>query len=160
MKIAISKKEYIVLLQILEMAQWVVSAHAIGPLPEAKPFDDLEQKIFALAKEYGLESLITFDRKLGAYFETSHYEETCSAMEFVDKFENDSFWETLIDRLAERDVVKKVGRKVLSEMGPKERIMAYGEREDFYSKEFEKYGIERVAIVGEPDEPEDIASQK
>ncbi len=138
------------LLQILEIAQWVVGSHAVGPQPEAKPFDDLEQKIFALAKEYGLDSLVKFDNRLEQYFETRHYEETCSAMEFVDKFESDSFWENLIDRLVERDVVKKVGHKVLSEMGPKERIMAYGEREDFYAEEFENHGLERVAIVVEP----------
>ncbi len=150
MKIAISKKEYLVLLQILEIAQWVVGSHAVGPQPKAKPFDDLEQKIFALAKEYGQETLVKFNKDLGQYFVTGQYEETSSAMEFVDKFENNSFWENLINRLAKRDVIKEVSSKVLSEMGPKERIMAYGEREDFYAEEFEKRGLERVAIVVEP----------
>jgi hypothetical protein len=149
MKIAISKKEYLVLLQILEMAQWVVSAHATGEQPEAKPFDDLEQKIFAMAKEYGLESLVKFDKQLEQYFVTRHYEETSSAMEFIDTFENDSFWETLIDRLTERDVIKEVGSAVLSEMEPKERYEAYGKWEHLYAQEFEKHGLERIEIVTE-----------
>jgi hypothetical protein len=147
MKIDISKEEYLVLLQMLEMAQWVVGSYVAGEQPEAKPFDDLEQKILALAKEFGQESLVKFNKELGQYFVTGQYEETSSAMEFVDKFENDSFWENLINRLAERDVIKEVGSKVLSEMEPKERLMAFGEREDMYVEEFETYGLERIEIV-------------
>ncbi len=147
MKIAISKKEYQVLLQVFEMAHWVVSAHVAGKQPEAKPFDDLEQKIFALAKDFGQESLVTFDNHWKQYCITSHYEETCSAMEFIDKFEDDSFWESLINRLAERDVLKESGGEVFSEMEPRERIEAFGKWEDIYAEEFEKYGLERIEIV-------------
>jgi len=147
MKIDISKEEYLVLLQILEMAQWVVGSHVAGAQPEAKPFDDLEQKIFAMAKGYGLESLVKFENYAGQYFVTRQYEDTCSAMAFIDKFENDSFWDSLIDNLARRDLVKECGAKVLSEMEPKERLLTYGKLEDIYSDEFEKHGLERIQIV-------------
>ena len=53
---------------------------------------------------------------------TRRYEDTCSAMEFIEEFENESFWDELIDRLAERDTIREVGEAGFKALKPIDRI--------------------------------------
>jgi hypothetical protein len=83
MKIEISKGEYKILLHILEMADWVLTAHKTKEEKKHKPYKKLEQKMFSLAEVMGYDSLIEYSKELHQYFPTRKYEDTCSAIEFI-----------------------------------------------------------------------------
>jgi hypothetical protein len=147
MKIEISKGEYKVLLQILEMADWVLTAHKTKEDVRHKPYRRLEQKIFALAEVMGYGSYIEYSKTLQEYLPTRKYEDTCSAMRFIEEFENDSFWDELIDRLAERDAIREVGEPGFKALKIADRIMKVEEHKAKYFDEFEKHGLDRIIIA-------------
>lgn len=147
MKIGISKGEYKILLQIFEMADWVLTAHKTKEDKRHKPYKKLEQKIFSLAEVMGYNSFIEYSDELREYFPTRKYEDTCSAMEFFDEFENESFWDELINRLAERDAIRGIGESAFKAFKIVDRITKVEEHKEKYYDEFEKYGLDRIGII-------------
>jgi MFS transporter, OFA family, oxalate/formate antiporter len=61
MQVSITKKEYKTLLEILEIAGWVLSAHKTEKDPRTQKFRDLEQKFFALAADMGYPDFFEYD---------------------------------------------------------------------------------------------------
>jgi hypothetical protein len=154
MKLELNKKEYLLLLHVLEMSDWVLNAHTNKEDTEHKDYGDLEQKIFSLAQDFGYGSLIEYSAETERFMPTRQYEDTRSVMELIQQFENDTFWDELIDRLAERDALREVGEKAFQHMKPIDRIMLIERYRDKYAGEFEKDGIERISLA-QPDNAPD-----
>ncbi len=100
-----------------------------------------------MSKDFGSGEHVVWDEKLQKYFMTRDYEEAGPAMGFIDKFEDDSFWEELVARFADRDANRKYGQRKLRKMGLEERIKKIGEIEEKYSVEFERHGLDRLQIA-------------
>ena len=143
MKINFTKNEYRLLLDMVEMAEWVLNAHRTDPSDEIEKYSELYQKILSYAKEMGFENLITFDKNLDGYFATAEYEES-EHMRYIEEFEDDVFWEALPHRLAVRDLVKQFGEKKYTEMEFEERVSRVLELEAIYNKELEENGIDNL----------------
>jgi len=143
MKIDITKKEYRQLLDMVEIAEWVLNAYGTGPSDETKEYSDIYQKILSLAKDMGYENLITYDKDLDGYFATAEYEES-EHMRYIEEFEDDVFWEALPHRLAVRDLVKQFGEQKYTEMEFEERVSKILDLEEIYNKELEENGIDNL----------------
>jgi len=143
----IDKKEYKTLLQVLEMADWILNAHSQEEDKKNKPFTDLEQKVFALAQDAGWGKLVEFSKEHKQFLPTAAYEETCSVMPLIEEFENETFWDELIDRLAERDVVGELGEKAFLALPPEQRMEKIDEVRERYTAEMEKHGVDRLGIL-------------
>ena len=91
----------------------------------------------------GFENLITYDKNLGGYYATFEYEES-EHMKYIEKFEDDVFWEALPHRLAVRDLVQQFGEKKYTEMEFEERVSKMFELEAIYNKELEENGIDNM----------------
>lgn len=143
MKIEFTKKEYRQLLDMVEIAEWVLNSHSTGPSDETKEYSDIYQKILSYAKDMGYENLITYDKDLDGYFATAEYEES-EHMRYIEEFEDDVFWEALPHRLAVRDLVKQFGEKEYAEMEFEERVSKILELEAIYNKEIEENGIDNL----------------
>lgn len=144
-----NKKEYLHLLQVLEMADWILNAHGHEEDKKIKPFSDLEQKIFAAANDVDCGALIEYAEEQRLYVPTRAYEDTCSAMPRIEEFENETFWDELIDRLAERDLLRELGKKAFLALPPSERMLKMDEGRERYSLEMEKHGIDRLGVVAD-----------
>ena len=57
-----------------------------GDVP--KEYVALREKIYALAKSYGCEDLIVYDKEEEMYFETAYYEETSGVLKYIDSYMN------------------------------------------------------------------------
>jgi hypothetical protein len=147
MKIEISKGEYKILLHVLEMADWILTSHKSKEEKRHKPYRKFEQKIFSLADVMGYGSLIEYSKDFHEYMPTRKYEDTCSAMEFIEEFENESFWDELIDRLGERDAIREVGKEGFKALIPIDRITIVDDHKEIYINEFEKHGLDRIVIA-------------
>ena len=148
MKIDITEKEYRALLDILYIADWVLHAHKIKDDPRTEIYKNFGQKIFSYAKKAGYEDLIEYAPDHNAYFPTREYEETGPAMEFIEEFENDTFWDELIDRLAQRDLIKQVdGLENLSKMSFEDRVNKTMPFEEKYAVEFETNDLDNLKIT-------------
>jgi hypothetical protein len=143
MKINLTKNEYRLLLDMVEIAEWVLNSHRTDSSDEIKQYSELYQKILSHAKEMGFENLITFDKNLDGYFATAEYEES-EHMRYIEEFEDDVFWDALPHRLAVRDLVQQFGEKKYTEMEFEERVSKIFELEAIYNKELEENGIDNM----------------
>ena len=146
MKINITKKEYRLLLDVFSIATWVMNSHKYEPSPKSIPYENLEQKFMAFAKDFGFKNLVEYDQKLETYYSTREYEEAESDMEFIDDFEEDSFWEKLGSNLAKRDLTNKIGLQQFENMEPFDRFQEVDRMAAKYHEEFEKNGIKNLII--------------
>lgn len=146
MKINITKKEYRLLLDVFSIATWVMNSHKYEPDPKSVPYENLEQKFMALAKDFGFKNLVEYDPKRETYYPTIEYEELESDMQFIEEFEEDSFWEHLGSKLARRDLINKIGRKEYESMESMDRFQEVDKRAAEYHKEFEENGIKNLVI--------------
>lgn len=147
MQIEITEEEYGKLLDLLSIANSVLTGHK-GQDPRTEEYVQLIQKLYALAKETDQGGKIAYDRELGRYVPVKKFEESSDAQSFLDEYTDEVFWHELIYRLTERDVERQAGgyEKTLT-MTPEERFDLETPVEEKYLEEFEKHGIERLEIV-------------
>ncbi len=146
MKIDITKKEYLTLLEILEIVDWVLHAHHTEERSETRKYREIEQKIFSYAKDIGFENLVSYDSQLKRYFSTRKFEDTSPGMDFVREFENDTFWNELVQRLVERDLIRQVGEERLLSMATHERFEKEEPLEQRYADEFYNNELENLTL--------------
>ncbi|MCB1934705.1 MAG: hypothetical protein KDF59_02065 [Nitrosomonas sp.] len=136
MKINITKKEYRLLLDILHLGEWMLTAHDQEEMPEKKKYQDLVQKFYSYAEEMGCGNLIEANKELNKYYETREYEDTSEVNEIIENYNNAEFWEELVPRLAMRDAEETMGYDAIDKMSPKERIHLLYALEEKYHEEF------------------------
>ncbi len=94
----------------------------------------------------GFENLVTYDQDLKQYFTTREFEETSPFMDFIEEFENDTFWDELIERLVERDLIRQEGEEKVFNMTPQERFRKEEPLQEMYSTELEVNGLDNIRI--------------
>ena len=146
MKVDITRQEYRTLLDLLGIAGWVLHAHRNDEAPRTSGYREVEQKFYALAAEYGCEDLIVHDQEEDQYYPTAEYEEEGPVLKFVDEYNDETFWKELVERLAMRDVLSKVGQKEFHSMSVEERLEKLDAAIGVYEKEFALNGLNRLAI--------------
>ena len=147
MKIDLTENEYRLLLDFVFMADWVTNSHHAVGRGDVEDYDMLLQKLYSIAGEMGCKELVHADRETNKYSPTRHYEETTRAFELIEEYDEDTFWDALISRLAERDVYEQVEEGRRETMG----IEEYWERaepiEDAYYQEFRRNALDRLRLV-------------
>jgi hypothetical protein len=148
MKVEITKKEYVDLLDMLHIADWVLSAHKTEEDPRAEKYEELMQKFYALAGEMGREDLIEYDHDIEKFFPTETFEETSEAWDFIEEFVEDTFWDELIDRLTQRDLERQAGgHENVRKLSMKDRFAREAPIQERYTEEFTENGLDRLEIV-------------
>ena len=145
MQIELSKEEYRNLIDMIQIADWVMNAHKIEKDPSIEKYSKLEQKIYSFANKMGCENLIEYDKEMDEYFPTKEFDEG-QGMQYIDEYDNDSFWDELMDRLVVRDVIKKIGEKKARKITFEERLEAEEPLIEKYSIEFEQNGLDNIEI--------------
>ncbi|MEA3306596.1 MAG: hypothetical protein U9Q34_02300 [Elusimicrobiota bacterium] len=143
-KVKFKEKDYLKLMELVYCGNWIISATKERD-SRIKKYEEIEDKIFSQAPA-DFQNLIDYDKELKQYFPSGEFEEKME--EFIDEYNDDTFWEELILRLGRRDIAlkykdrEKEFMKLLREDLWKEN---YKEGEK-YSEEFGKYGVERLKI--------------
>jgi hypothetical protein len=160
-QINLSREELRRLLHLIYIATWVIGAHKTEEDPRAAPYDELEQQLYALAARHGFagetgdpaEDLIDYAEEYKKYFPTIYFDEG-EARVFLDEYDDDTFWEELAYRLAERDAAQEAGGfERYAELSPIERIERTSHFESLYAGEFYENGLANVRIVRPPATP-------
>ena len=146
MKINFTKKQFETLLKLAYMGNWVVNSHRLfeGENKRMEKYDDIEKYLLSFAKEFGLEKYVDIDNE--KMYPSIELEED-ETDELIDEYDNETFWEELIDRFARRDFVREYGEEEISKMDTMERIKKDHPFLEKYQDEIYKYGIDRLEIV-------------
>ena len=146
MKINFTKKEYRLLLDIVYLGQWMMQAHETDHSNEEDAHEMLAQKIYSAAKEMGYKDLIEPAKELNKYYPTRIYEEESGIHEVINQYNDDTFWDELIDRLAERDT-RAEAEALDKEISSVEDYWKLSiPHESRYAEEFSENGLKNLII--------------
>ena len=158
MKVEISRRDYVALMTVLEIADWILHAYRTDDPPETAPVRALEQKVLALAEQFGCGELVEYDAKEKRWWVTREFDETSDALQYLQEFESDNFWEQLSDRLVERDLVRQLGESACKRLDPEELEEREGPYRTLYAEEFLSHGVGRLEILHPPGSPKSTLS--
>ncbi len=144
MEIKLTKEQYEDLVKLVYLGNWMINAIRVHDLVEK--FEELEQYIFSFYNEFGLKDYIEYDEEDKRFYPTRKFEMESEAQEYRAEYDNDTFWDNLINRLASRDFVKKYEEHAIKKMTIEEIIEKHNSFAKKYEEEFEKYGIDRLEI--------------
>lgn len=133
----LSAEQYKELIKLVYIGDWVIDE------PENIVLNDLVQVVFSKAKDAGLESLIEFDKEMNLYMPSQAFDD--EVVEIVDDYEEECFWDHLIYRMADKDLVAKMGDEA-EKLTNEERIDLIDPISEKYVKEFEENGIDNLII--------------
>jgi hypothetical protein len=148
MKFELTRTEYRNLIDMLYIASWVLSAHHAEPDERVAPFDAVEQKLLSFAPKLGLSQWVEFHEDLGKFYTTRKFEDKSPAHTFINEYDDASFWDELVNRLAVRDAAKEAGGwDAYAAMSGLDRIRISGKYEDMYNEETQHDGLKRLQFV-------------
>lgn len=146
MKMDFTNEEFAALFDMINLADWILHAHKTGGQDDE--YGKLQQKILSHAKDFGLGETVNFQEEFDCYSFTRDYEASEKFEGVIEEYNNQTFWDELIPRLAERDVVRRIGREHFNALPPNVRIELLDEREKFYADEFETNGLASLNVEG------------
>lgn len=139
MKINFTKKQFKHLLDLVHLGEWTANSSRESDTL-IKEYEELFQYINSLAKDFGYEEIIQFDKKLNDYFPTQAYENELQPI--IGLNDNEVFWNELSGRLATRDLANE---KVVPRDAD-EQFKRLLEIEQLYEEEFEEHGLSRLIL--------------
>ncbi len=143
MKITLSRQQFETLLRAVYMGDWMVNAIRI-PGSEISEFRELEQFLWALAHAAGFNGFVEFDATLSQFLPLEQFHEMLQP--FIDEYDDEAFWDGIVDRLADRDFIETYGNAVAS-MDQDERFQKLHAFVDKYETEIEEHGVDRLRVT-------------
>ncbi len=148
MNIEISVNECRDLLDILHIADVIMTGHRKEEDNRSIRQRALIQKLYAIAVEEGHERLISYNESVHLYVPTAEFEENSLAHKVIDEFGDHLFWDGLISRLSFRDAADVAGgRDRLTAMSEGERQALEVPIRQRYVEEFSKNGVANLAVI-------------
>ena len=134
--------EYEQLLKTVYRGNWLLTSWKPG---RDRDIEKLESKIFSYASSAGLGKYAEYDGETETFSPSDALHEAPEINAAISDYDDETFWEELSDRLAERELADKAAG-----LEGKERFAALCDAADRYEYEFEENGIENVFIVKNP----------
>jgi len=140
-----SKEQFKTLINMVYVGNWMINGVRVGI--EGDEYKDeyrnLEKYILSLAKDFKLDNLI--DDSDGEIYPSRSLEEG-EARDLIDYYDENVFWEELVNRLAERDLFQVYTNDEIMKMSIKKRIEKDQPYYEKYWQEISDYGITRLKI--------------
>ncbi len=151
MKATFTAKEYARLLELVHYGLHVVHAYHGPENPSSPRYDELEQKLLALATPMGCGDLVETlpDERLRIAEKVVRDERV---EKILSEHTNDTFWHELVARLADRDCSSEQARRHLAASTPGVEPPPSIEQqvetiEDAYWAEFQKHDLNNVIVL-------------
>ena len=143
MKIALTKEQLQELTKLVYLGHWLVnSIRSVDD--QVQSFDDILDYILSIAQKEKLEGVVDFDEGTKKHYPTAEFEESLS--NYIDEYDNELFWEGLLLRLVERDLIHKYGTETIKTMTFDEIVDKERPFREKYQMEFEQNGIGNLIL--------------
>ena len=147
MKINFTKKQFETLIKTVYLGNWVANSTRSGAKDDkfVKEYQDFEQYIYSFAQQFDLGNLVEREDGDEKFFPTKELEEG-KVRNLIDYYDEEIFWEELINRLGERDFEREYGLENIKKMSFEERIKKDHHFFGKYYEEIGKNGLENLEI--------------
>ena len=149
MSIEFTKKRFLALLKVVYLGNWMANAHRDGSPkdPHEEEYEAIEDYIFSFAKQFGFDEYVDDeDAKNGKFSPTRKFEEGTDVDELHEEYDEETFWDELIDRLGERDFYRKYSKEEIKKMSQDEWFEKFYECIDQWADEMNKHGMNHLEI--------------
>lgn len=126
------------MLQMVYLGEWMTQAY--GSNEHAQEYEELIQKLYEVAHNNGIESDVNYDKKLGGYVPTDEFESFCD--ELIQQYDEHTFWEELIMRMATKELQAQ-GGETLSSVEYEKQLQILIRK---YEQECNEHGIEHLTF--------------
>lgn len=151
MEMDLSLEQYETLLKLVYMGDWVISTLQAKDRADDDPdndtrFAEVVRHVFSYAEKAGLGNIVQIDQNNGEPYLTREFEEESGLVDILEDYEDEVFWQALIERLAHRDFLRHFGESAISAMAIEERIEKETPFHDKWANEFHENGIESIKV--------------
>jgi hypothetical protein len=133
---------------LVEMVSLATEMAALHPSDTGQAgyarFEGIENKVLEAAKSTGLAGIVEFDMECGKHRVTEKFQDNAYFQECYHEVRNAVFWEELMIRLAERDLIQEIGPAAHEALDEEERRQKAAPLEKRYWDKFQKDGIDLI----------------
>lgn len=148
MHLRLSEDELATLIDMVSLAAEISSLNQKpGSEKEASAFENLEDKILERAQNQGFSDIIEIDPERDKHRVTHDYQATSYIQDCIDEMRNEIFWDELSFRLAERDLIKRIGEDDYLNLDDEKRTEILTPKQKIYWEHFATEGLNNVHLV-------------
>ena len=133
---------------LVEMVSLATEMAALNPNDTGQAgyarFEGIENKVLEAAKSTGLAGIVEFDMECGKHRVTEKFQDNAYFQECFHEVRNTVFWEELMIRLAERDLIQEIGPAAHEALDEEERRQKAVPLEKRYWEKFQKDGTDLI----------------
>lgn len=145
MKIEFTNEEMERLLELLDLADYVLNSHDVEDDERKDPYNRLLKRLYTEAYKNGMKEQIEYDEDSQDYYPSEDWEDKSQTHDFIEEYDDATFWEELTYRLADRDIDRELNGKAPGSV--KAQIELFTRIQTKYEEEFETNNLDNVEIV-------------
>jgi hypothetical protein len=142
MKIELTKEQLGSLAKLVFLGNWLANSWRNEDIIDE--YDEVESLVLAEAAKHGFEDYVETDEEEKRALPSHELEEKMA--ETVDFYNDNTFWDQLIYRMADRDYVRKYGEDASNELTAEAGMAKERPLVEKYEKEFNEHGLERLEV--------------
>lgn len=148
MHLRLSEDELATLIDMVSLAAEISSLNQKpGSEDQAGAFESLEDKILERAQSNGFGDIIEIDPERNKHRVTQDYQTTSYIQDCIDEMRNEIFWDELSFRLAERDLIKRIGEEEYLNLSDEKRTEILTPKQKTYWEHFATAGLNHIHLV-------------
>ena len=145
MHLRLSENEFTTLIDMVSLAAEVSSLNQKpGTEDHLAAFAELEDRILERAKSEGYSDIIEIDQETKKHRVTAEYQSASYIQDCIDEMRNEIFWDELSFRLAERDLIGKIGEESYLNLSEEKKIETLAPHQKQYWESFSKNGLKQI----------------
>lgn len=145
MTIDLTPAQYETLIKLVYLGEWMANGIRGEEDRDERVFQ-ATQHFYSYADEAGARSLIEYDKEYRQYFPTHALDEDAAVVQFREEYDDEVFWDELIEKLAMRDFANQYGEQHWFSSGEQGASDIQGVFIKKYIDEFEAHGVENLVI--------------
>lgn len=154
MTIDLTPAQYETLLKLVYLGEWMANGIRVDEERDER-VHQAAQHFYSYADEAGSSSLVEYDKKYREYFPTRNLDENPEVVRFREEYDDEVFWDELIEKLSMRDFIGRYGEQQWFSSDMHESTELQSSFIKKYIDEFEANGIDNLVIKG--DESPDLS---
>ena len=152
MHLRLTEDELATLVEMVSLATEIANVNrSEGAKSNFSRFEDMENKVLESAKHAGFGAWIEKEPSRDKYRVTEEFQQRSFFQECIDEFRDASFWEELMYRLSERDLMRDMGEDEWKKLDPEQQMKLTEPLGKIYWEKFSKDGISSVHLINRPD---------
>jgi len=142
MEIKLTKEELETLIKLVYLGNWMANSWRTDDRTAA--YDELQASLLATARTAGLGEFVDEDEETGKPLPSASLDE--ALQETLDFYDDNTFWDQLIYRMADRDFLRRYGEEASPELDTEAGMKKEAPFIERYEKEFYANGLDRLEI--------------